>query len=231
MAQKSQTSEHFWSKVNIRTPDECWEWLGSSRRKNGYGQVSWKGKTCASHRIAMWLSGGIDSIEISKNNAGENIHVLHRCDNKKCVNPAHLFLGDHQANMDDMMMKKRNTPTIGEINGKAKLTKKQVEEIRESYARRVEAGQKQKDMASEYGGTQTLISQIMSNKIWPVSGWKPKKQRHHMAKLTDDIVWAIRVRVADGQKQASMAREYGVKHSTISEIISNKTWKLDAGLQ
>lgn len=76
----------------------CWEWQGR-RHPQGYGIVSHKDIQQGAHRV-VWklLNGDITSDQ----------HVCHKCDNPPCVNPEHLFLGNHQMNMQDMAKKKRH---------------------------------------------------------------------------------------------------------------------------
>jgi hypothetical protein len=88
----------FWNKVNIPSLSDCWEWQGS-KNKHGYGHFKYKRKTHRAHRISWTLIKG----EIP-----EGMCVLHRCDNRLCVNPFHLFLGTNQDNMDDKMKKNRH---------------------------------------------------------------------------------------------------------------------------
>ncbi len=88
--------ERFWSKVH--KTDSCWEWTGSLDRA-GYGRFGFRSTNWKASRVSWTLTFG----EIP---AG--IHVCHKCDNPKCVRPEHLFLGDYQANMDDMNSKGRN---------------------------------------------------------------------------------------------------------------------------
>lgn len=83
----------------------CWEWPGSRNPQTGYGQLSaWedgKRKLYTAHRISFSaLCGGIP----------EGQSVLHRCDNRPCFNPAHLFAGSQTDNMQDMHLKGRWSP-------------------------------------------------------------------------------------------------------------------------
>lgn len=89
----------FWSKVDRSGgPDACWNWTSALRSK-GYGDFLVRGKErCAAHRLSyIWAYGPIPN----------GLFVLHRCDNKLCVNPAHLFLGTHHDNMNDLTTKRR----------------------------------------------------------------------------------------------------------------------------
>lgn len=95
--------ERFWSKVNKNTESGCWEWT-SSRNKGGYGLfftslIYSKQRANKAHRFSWTLVNG----EIP-----DGMWVLHKCDNRKCVNPDHLFLGDRVANMVDCAAKGRN---------------------------------------------------------------------------------------------------------------------------
>ena len=86
----------FWSKVNIKSEDECWEYQGS-RYITGYGKIRFDNKQNYAHRFSAKL-------------AGMNIKdtcVLHKCDNPPCVNPKHLFIGSRADNMKDRKAKGR----------------------------------------------------------------------------------------------------------------------------
>lgn len=112
----------FWRRV-IRTDGNCWEWSGSKDR-DGYGQVILAGHTWRAHRIAWMLTYG----EITSKE-----HVLHKCDNRSCINPDHLFLGDPKINSDDAVAKGRKIMSRkGENHGRALLTEDLVRKIRNS---------------------------------------------------------------------------------------------------
>ena len=88
--------------------------------------------------------------------------MLHKCDNKKCVNPEHLFLGTQKENVHDMHQKNRNQDITGEKNPGHKLTKEQVNEIRYKYAK----GVLQREIGKEYGILQNAVSRIVNYKRW-----------------------------------------------------------------
>lgn len=95
--------ENFWNKVNKKSKNECWEWNASLR--SGYGVMSVNGKNQSAHRLSYLLH--------YKKDPGK-LFVCHKCDNRKCVNPNHLFLGTHRDNMIDCYKKGRMFIPINE---------------------------------------------------------------------------------------------------------------------
>lgn len=85
--------KRFWGKVNILEPDKCWEWAGLLKPK-GYGDFWVDHKMRLAHRVVWELTYGDIPV---------NIMVLHKCNNKKCVNPNHLYLGTAGNNIRDSL--------------------------------------------------------------------------------------------------------------------------------
>lgn len=129
----------------------CLIWL-ASLNGNGYGQVRYEGRNHLSHRLFYKKQFG---------SIPDGVCVLHRCDNRACVNPEHLFLGTRDDNQKDMAKKGRwkNKVFEGEQNGFAKLTEVQVLEIRAT-------GGLQREIAEQYGITQTAVSAIKRRAAW-----------------------------------------------------------------
>lgn len=145
--------ERFWAKVDKRGPDECWLW--TARITSGYGSIGGgghSGRSLSAHRVSWELHNGP---------IPAGVHVLHRCDNRLCVNPAHLFLGTPADNMADRDAKGRQA--AGEKNGVAKLTDNDVRTIRATYAK---GGVTQEALARSFNVHQGLISGIIARRRW-----------------------------------------------------------------
>ena len=84
--------KRFWSKVDKKGPDECWEWLASLRQ--GRGQFKIEGRMQQSHRVSWAIAHKTWPIPKDK-------QINHKCNNKLCVNPAHLYLGTQAQNQQD----------------------------------------------------------------------------------------------------------------------------------
>lgn len=106
--------------------------------------------------------------EFSKGPIPEGLQVLHKCDNRKCCNPSHLFLGTQKDNIQDMISKGRKAirsreDSVGEASTQAKLTWPQVREMRKRYETEKV---RQVDLATQYGLSQPQVSAILIKRCW-----------------------------------------------------------------
>lgn len=194
----SSDIDRFWYNVSITAnPNLCWEWTSGSQDKNGYSRMhltggKFKGQyNVRCNRIAYF---------IGKKENPNSLVVCHTCDNPKCCNPSHLFLGTPYDNRIDCVKKGRQAKgqthgsvtkpealLFGERNGhytkpestprgnnhwKIKVTEAQVKEIIELY---LNGGISQQKIADKYKISQANVSYIVMGK-----GWKhlhqPKKE-------------------------------------------------------
>lgn len=133
--------DRFWSQVKKVEGEGCWEWIGSIS-SGGYGRIHFDGWLQQAQRVSWLITHGAPRKED---------WILHRCDNRRCVRPDHLFLGDNQDNVDDCRQKQRHA--FGKRNGQAKLTKAQVIAIKADR-------RPQYLIASQYGINQSNVSRI-----------------------------------------------------------------------
>jgi hypothetical protein len=129
-------------------PDQCWPWIGTIN-KRGYGQLQVTSTTYVSaHRLAAVYAFGT---------VPAGMCVCHHCDNRRCCNPAHLFIGTAGDNNRDCFRKGRNP------KGGRKLTAEQVLAIRRRYAT---SRMTQRQLAREYNVTQPQIGHIVRGEHW-----------------------------------------------------------------
>jgi len=141
----------FWRKIAVGAPDACWPWVLRTD-SDGYGRIKRDGRFIGAHRAAYELHYG-ESV------AGK--FVCHRCDNPRCCNPGHLFLGTHQDNMADRNAKGRTAS--GTQNGRAKLNWQIVRAIRAAYTpRKVGASR----LAARFGVNRCVVEDIVYGKTW-----------------------------------------------------------------
>lgn len=143
-------TERFLSKFIQGAPDECWNW-SACLDKHGYGHMGGGKVNYPAHRFSY-------SHFIGPIPAG--MCVCHTCDNRACVNPAHLFLGTSQDNTADRTRKGRSAK--GERSPKAKLTPDQAREI----LARSKAGEGRASLGREFGITETAVRFIATGKNW-----------------------------------------------------------------
>ena len=142
--------------------DSCWPWRGQMSR-SGYGKFAarWDGDRhfMRAHRVMWALEFG---------DIPDGMFVCHRCDNRSCVNPRHLFLGSPADNSSDMAAKGRVSrvgpanPARGEQCHKAKLTVSDVSRMRDLAA----AGRTHESLAQEFGLTQGAASAAITGRTW-----------------------------------------------------------------
>ena len=152
---KSSDAEYILSRIQHDTAGGCWLWSGPINR-GGYG-ITTRG---LAHRVAYRAFIG----------DAEGALVCHSCDVRCCVNPAHLWLGNHKDNADDMVRKNRSPWASkkpdhlrfwqdGEANPNSKLNRLSADEIRRSPLSKIE-------LAGRYGVSISTVNRIKAGSIW-----------------------------------------------------------------
>jgi DNA-binding CsgD family transcriptional regulator len=151
------TIEHWRARFMARLvrepePDGCWIWPGHVTNR-GYGQLTWKGRRVNMHRIAYeWAFGPIP----------DGLIVCHRCDVRRCCNPAHLFLGSHADNAADRDRKGRNDRRSGERHPMSRLTADEVREVRHLK----ESGVSAPEIARRFGVSRQYVYDLTTGRRW-----------------------------------------------------------------
>lgn len=149
--------ERLMRHVYMEPMSGCWLWTGAVTSNKGYAWMSYNGTQTNAHRVS-WIE--------HRGPIPDGMHVLHRCDVRCCVNPDHLFIGTNYDNVLDKMKKGRavtKNPARGERHWRAKLRNADITAIRDEYTTKRTS---QYVLASRYGVTQTVISDIVRGKGW-----------------------------------------------------------------
>lgn len=160
-----QVAANFWKQVDKTThPLGCWVWNGA-KSSAGYGYYGVNYRSIRVHRISWKLTYGKDPYDL----------ILHRCDNRACVNPDHLFEGSCKDNIHDAVRKGRwptgsqhpsvlrpETRPRGESHANSKLNDEKVKQMRALHAQ----GLGQRQIAPIFGVSNYCAWSVISNRTW-----------------------------------------------------------------
>lgn len=147
--------EYYVQSVDIKTPDKCWEWR-KSLASSGYGNWYWHKKAGGAHRESFKLFYDLDP----------KLYVLHKCGNRRCCNPDHLYAGTQKQNVLDTKRHGKYAPPPykkGEEVGTSKLTENQVYKIKKDLR---DNKKSLKELAKQYNVTVQCICLIKKEKNW-----------------------------------------------------------------
>ena len=187
----------------------CHEWKYGRNRNSGHGIITPRGEITdrLAHRVSWILHNGRPIPE------GKTIN--HRCDNPPCINPAHLYAGDHFANMRDTVRRGNHATQ--------RLNHELAKEIRDQYEPGVTTAAY---FAQKYGVGNSQILRIISNQSFPDPDYTPKNPEFSVKrKLQPEDAPVIRERwQAERISFSALAREYKVSQSVIAGVVYNKTY-------
>lgn len=146
----------FWGYVTKGSQDECWIWSGPL---NGSG-YAFLFVRFAGRKWTQWLAHRL-SFAIANGSVPEGAQVNHKCDNKLCVSPSHLWLGSQKDNMMDALSK--NHRAFGSLNGNSKLNDEKVRAMRSIYAK---GGITLKQVGAQFGITAASACSIVNRQTW-----------------------------------------------------------------
>lgn len=211
---RGMSAEQRFNKQHKKS-DKCWNWT-STTDKYGYGMfrgIAHSVSYVRAHRYSWALHNGM---AIPK-----GMLVCHSCDNRKCVNPAHLWLGTDADNSRDKHIKGRANSPYGEMSPHAKLNESQVREILADI-------RPHSQLAEQYNVTTMTISDIKCRRSWAhldiefVAKGKKRGSRTGVSdKLTPDIVREIRSSPASGK---DLAAKYEISPQLVCGIRKRRNW-------
>ena len=204
--------DRFWRKVKPpENENDCWEWTAGLQTR-GYGSFTvfpqYKER---SHRFSWEFFNG----PIPK-----DLHVLHKCDNRKCVNPDHLFLGNQQDNTKDMLDKNRQA--VGSRINCATITEESVEELLEGIKNKKYTSRKQ--ICNTFSILDDTLDYILRREGWLHVTQKYSKQEldnmrrsiNKTFKLSPDEILEIKQDLKNGHMISYIMKKFNISRGTVN---------------
>lgn len=145
----------FWERVDVRTPAECWPWVGAycnTKDKDAYGRFTFGGKFARANRMTLEFVDG---------KRPDDLLACHTCDNPRCVSPWHLYWGTAKDNVRDMVERGRAKPSRGERQWSAKFSDAEISEIRRLRA----SGVPLKNLSAKFGISESHACSVTKG-VW-----------------------------------------------------------------
>lgn len=192
---QSRVKERFWSRV--KKTDSCWNWIGGIS-PSGYGRFSIGLRGHFAHR---------KSYEINIGRIPNNLCILHKCDNRHCVRPDHLFLGTRLDNARDMVNKGRSIRGDSHYSRKNPwLLSRGDRHWSKLYPERLARG--------DNNGSKTHPERV------------PKGESSSASKLKTEQIIKIKNMYLSGQfTQSALEKIFNIDQTQISRIVRNLSWK------
>jgi len=209
-------NERFFKRFERDQETQCWNWLGSLNAK-GYGTIS--GQLVGGEKISQMLahraSWVIHNGPIPTSDLAHGMVVMHKCDNPRCVNPAHLVLGTQADNVRDMDVKKRHV--VGEWQ-----KRKGVEHFRSAFKNQADIDLicategRTRELAEQFGVAASTIKRIRQKN----GAGHPEADKFKNKPLTQEAIDHIR---STPPGTRGLGKLYGVGKTTIANIRNGLT--------
>lgn len=144
--------DRFLDRYEVDVATDCWNWTGGLN-PHGYGRLRVDGDWWQTHRLSYALHNG---------DLPRGALICHHCDNRRCVNPSHLYAGTPQTNADDMWSRQRNRTRRGEQVASHVLKESQIPHVRARWA----SGESAILIAKEFGVTRSCIYAVVNRTTW-----------------------------------------------------------------
>lgn len=141
--------DRFWSHVEIKSDNECWNWKLSTDR-DGYGKSQMDLKFQGAHRVAYQIANGTIT---------DGKQVLHTCDNRRCCNPSHLYVGGVVENVRDAIERGRRAKTY---KNPKKMNQVTADNLRNDFV----SGASKRALSRMYGITTAHVRDILRGRYW-----------------------------------------------------------------
>ena len=214
----TEDKKRFFSKVD--KTDTCWVWKASIRGNSGYGAFKINGKVKSAHRVSWEI--------YNEKKIPDGLLVCHKCNNRLCVNPEHLYVGTYVDNTRDAIrdgVRDHYKYVYGEKVGTAKLSEDNILEVVRLY----EKGLSHKEIAKKLKVDRSTIGDVLRGRTWKHIDRKIfkhySKKKSKCPKLLEEEVLSIRDLAKKGVSTRQLANKFNVSYSTIYDIIHYRTWK------
>lgn len=209
-------SEETRFKMQYKEVGECWEWIGAVE-KDGYGVFQGAVLGIMYHRAHRFSWAFHTQSRIPK-----GMFICHSCDNPRCVNPAHLWMGTLRENYEDMVRKGRRSTQRGENSHRAKLTEEEAKQILldpRPYA----------EIAATFRVARSTITSVKNRESWahievdhiPKNGRGGAGRQGRGEKLNEALVREIR---ASAEAGVEIAARLGISKAMVTQIRQRTRW-------
>lgn len=206
--------ERFAMQVR-KQPSGCLHWVGA-RDQDGYGSFRGEAAGQMHSRAHRWSWSFHNDQPIPKHG-----HICHKCDDPRCVNPEHLFLGDNAINMADKIAKGRARAPAGENHRDAVITEEQAKAILSDPRTYAEIAVEYHVKPSTVGGLKQRVSWRNLGDVEVVKHKRVGHRRGVSEKITPEIVREIRTKQMTGKQYAA---KFGVTQATVCDIQKRRSW-------